>query len=59
MIRSNGRVKLSEYIREKLMQRVMETGLPPPESKIERWITDWYQETYGRLPPSWLAERRH
>ncbi len=18
----------------------------------------WYQETYGRLPPSWLAERR-
>ena len=56
MIRSNGRVKLSEYIREKLIQSDPDL---PTERMLVRWITDWYQETYGRLPPSWLAERRH
>ena len=55
-------MKLNEYIRIELAKRWREDGPfrggPPPTpnlSKIEKWINDWYRETYGRMPPTWLA----
>ena len=55
-------MKLNEYIRIELAKRWREDGpfggRPPPTpnlDKIEKWIADWYQETYNRMPPTWLA----
>jgi hypothetical protein len=56
-------LKLNEYIHKKLgearaeVETAYSEGACPTENEIERWIFDWYQETYGRQAPMWLASR--
>ena len=51
-------MKLNEYIHKKGNEVLVIQDTYEPdwaEWKIEEWIVDWYKETYGRLPPTWLA----
>ena len=50
-------LKLNEYIHKKLGELFIIDSACPTEKEIERWLFHWYQETYGRQAPIWLASR--
>tara|TARA_Y100000310_G_scaffold273142_1_gene288478 strand:- start:32 stop:211 length:180 start_codon:yes stop_codon:yes gene_type:complete len=50
-------MKLNEYIQKKLEVRHRQMRADAPKSfHIEEWIIEWYEKTYDRLPPTWLAD---
>ena len=53
-------MKLNEYIYDKIseLDYLIHNEIPS-EDVIEKWIIDWYKETYDRLPPMWIADTTH
>ena len=51
-------MKLNDYIAKKNWERSKVKAFLPlvRSSTIEKWIIEWYRETYDRLPPTWLAD---
>ena len=47
-------MKLNKYI----LKRLSEIDYAVTEDDIEEWIFQWYEDIYGRQPPTWLAGDR-
>ncbi len=51
---------LSEYFHRKIVDSYGDTNGVTKYLKsdmFERWIDDWYKETFQRPPPTWLSKR--
>ena len=52
------RMKLSEYLHNKMGPDNAITWRARTEDQIEEWIVEWYKIAFRKAPPMWLTTRQ-